>query len=100
MAALVAVAPAVLIPLYRLVRRSHPRGLTFLLSWIMGKRFWLVFGVLLHLGINLSINLGTFAEVMIAVYFAWLSGADVDAARRVFLRHWPQPSPPAFERRG
>ncbi|MGH7392199.1 MAG: hypothetical protein ACREM3_22470 [Candidatus Rokuibacteriota bacterium] len=94
-AALLAIGPVVAIPAYRFVRRSRPLVLEFLLCWVLGKRFWLGFGVLLHLGINLGVNVGTFAEVMISVYFAWLSGPEIDALWR-FLRSrrlWAGDSP-------
>ena len=45
----------------------------------MGKRFWLVFGFGMHIGIDLGMNVGTFANVMMAVYLAWLSGDEIDA---------------------
>jgi hypothetical protein len=76
-AVLVGLAPVVLVPSYRLVR-GRPGLHRALLHWILGKRVWLTFGVLLHLGINVFINVGTFAEVMLSVYFVWLTAVDLD----------------------
>jgi hypothetical protein len=45
----------------------------------MGKRVWLVVGFGMHIGIDVGMNVGTFAEVMMAVYLAWLSGSEVEA---------------------
>jgi hypothetical protein len=78
-AVLVAIAPALAIAAYWFVRRSWPSLHRIILDWVLGKRVWLVFGVLLHLGINLAINVGAFPDVMISVYFAWLSGTEIDA---------------------
>ena len=33
----------------------------------------------MHLGIDVTLNVGTFAQVMVAVYLAWLTPEDVDA---------------------
>jgi hypothetical protein len=76
-------APLAVVPAYRLARTAWPGAVGFVLRWVVGKRLWLAFGVALHLGIDLSINVGTFAEVMIAVYAPWLSGSDLDAVRRL-----------------
>jgi hypothetical protein len=77
--AAVALAPLPLVVLYRRARQRSPRAFHVLLNWVLGKRVWLVFGLLLHLGIDAAVNVGTFSEVMIAVYLAWLSGAEIDA---------------------
>ena len=77
-AAVVAVLPAVIIPLYRLIRRGWPTGHHFLLHWLLGRRTWLGFGVLFHLGIEAGTNLGAFPQIMLAVYFSWLTGREVD----------------------
>jgi hypothetical protein len=82
-AMLVTLVPLVAIPAYWYLRRWRPSGFRVLLDWILGKRLWLTFGVLLHLGINLGVNVGTFAEVMVALYFAWLSGPEVAVLWRV-----------------
>jgi hypothetical protein len=33
----------------------------------------------MHVGIDVFMNVGTFVQVMLAVYIAWLSGAELDA---------------------
>ena len=71
--------PVVFLGLYWLTRVFAPKVLDFVRLWLMGKRFWLVFGIGLHLGIDLGMNVGTFAEVMMSVYFAWLSGPEIEA---------------------
>ena len=75
---LVALALPAAILIYGLVRRSRPL-LELVLHWLLGKRTWLAFGVLLHAGIDLGVNVGTFANVMIPLYFVWLSGPELDA---------------------
>ena len=81
-----------LVVLYRRLR-AFPRAHAFLLEWVLGKRTWLGIGVCMHLGIFLLMNVGTFVHVMVASYFAWLSGDDVDAMWRVIL--W-RPARPGF----
>jgi len=71
--------PLVCIGVYLVLRAKAPRVHTFLRHWVLGKRFWLIVGFGMHLGIDAGMNVGTFANVMMAVYFAWLSGDEVDA---------------------
>ncbi len=68
-----------LVLLYPVARARVPGPFRVLLEWVLGKRVWLTFGVALHLGIDLGMNIGTFPQVMMAVYLAWLTGPDVDA---------------------
>ncbi len=79
-------AAIVLVLLYRALRAHFPGAFRLVLEWVLGKRVWLVFGLALHLGIDLGMNIGTFPQVMMAVYLAWLSGPDVEAFWRVVLR--------------
>lgn len=79
--ATIAVA-AMSVSLYHGLRRFAPRVFTFVRKWVLGKRFWLTIGVGMHTGIMIGVNVGTFAQVMIAVYFAWLSGEEVNALWR------------------
>lgn len=62
-----------------ILRRFTPRVYVFVRDWLLGKRLWLTMGVLMHIGIDLTMNVGTFVQVMIAVYPAWLGGDDVEA---------------------
>jgi hypothetical protein len=71
-------APAALLGLYLALRRWRPRWHRFALDWLLGKRLWLGVGVIMHLGIDLLMNVGTFVQVMLAVYIPWLSGAELD----------------------
>jgi hypothetical protein len=71
--------PLVGLGLYLGLRAKAPRVHTFVRHWLLGKRFWLVVGFGMHLGIDAGMNVGTFANVMMAVYLAWLSGDEVDA---------------------
>ncbi|RMG96609.1 MAG: hypothetical protein D6705_10780 [Deltaproteobacteria bacterium] len=58
----------------------------------LGLGPWLGFGFLMHLGIDLLMNVGIFAEVMIATYLAWLSGRHVDRWWRIVgTRRSPPP---------
>lgn len=72
----VIVVPAALVGLYLLIRR-WPRAHAFTLRWVLGKRLWLGLGVIFHLGIDLLMNVGTFVQVMLAVYLVWLSGDEL-----------------------
>jgi hypothetical protein len=76
----VAALPLVFAGLYFALRRFLPRVHRFIRLWLLGKRTWLVIGFGMHIGIDVGMNVGTFAEVMMAVYFAWLTGAEVDSA--------------------
>jgi len=85
-----AAAGTVLIPLLLtavilMLRAWMPRAYRITRDWLLGKRLWLTLGVLLHVGIDLTMNVGTFVQVMIAVYPAWLGGEDVDAMWRYLL---------------
>lgn len=82
---LVAALPVLFTALYFALRRWLPRVHRFIRLWLLGKRVWLVIGFGMHIGIDVGMNVGTFAEVMMAVYFAWLTGAEVDAAWRFLL---------------
>ncbi len=71
--------PVVCLALYWVTRLFAPKVLWFFRCWVIGKRFWLVFGFGLHIGIDVGMNVGTFAEVMMSVYLCWLSGPEVEA---------------------
>lgn len=74
--------PVVIVPAYRLVRMRKPALFRFIINGALGKRLWLGFGLALHAGIDLGVNVGTFSQVMVAVYVAWLSGGEVEALWR------------------
>jgi hypothetical protein len=76
--ALALVVPALAVAGYLALRRWRPNWHRFALDWLLGKRLWLGIGLIMHIGIDLLMNVGTFVQVMIAVYFAWLSGPEVD----------------------
>ncbi len=75
----------VCLALYFGLRRWAPRGFHVLTHWVMGRRFWLVWGFLMHIGIDIGMNVGTFAEVMMAAYFAWPTGDEVDRTWRYLM---------------
>ena len=83
--------PAAAVGLYLALRRWLPRAHRFALKWLLGKRLWLSIGIVMHIGIDVLMNVGTFVQVMIAVYIAWLSGPELDA-----IWHWivSKPLPP------
>ena len=83
-------AALVLLLLYRMARARFPAVFGFVLDWVLGKRVWLVFGLVLHLGIDLGMNIGTFPQVMMAVYLAWLSAPEIEA---FLARRAPAPLP-------
>lgn len=73
--------------------RRNRTAREILLYWVLGKRFWLVVGVGMHLGILLGMNVGTFVHIMLASYLAWIRGEDIDRFWRVLL--W-RPARPGF----
>ena len=85
------VIPGLIIGILWLLQHRFDRVYTFILHWIFGKRIWLVFGLLFHMGIDISMNVGTFAQLTVAPYIAWLSGAEVLAFWRIFL--WNRANP-------
>lgn len=85
----VALAAVAAILLYRLLRARLPALSHVVLTWLLGKRVWLVVGVALHFGIDIGLNVGTFPQVMTAVYLAWLTGPEIDAFWRFVLRRAP-----------
>lgn len=80
-----AVAVCVLAVVVYFVVRDRPRWHTLVFHWLLGRRVWLVWGFFMHIGIDLGMNVGTFAEVMMAAYFAWPSGDEVGRAFRYAL---------------
>jgi hypothetical protein len=74
----VAAVPVILVPIYLALRIWLPRVHLFIRSWVIGRRTWLIFGFFMHIGIDIGLNVGTFAEVMMAAYFAWPTGDEVD----------------------
>jgi uncharacterized membrane protein YphA (DoxX/SURF4 family) len=86
LAAGVAIAvPFVLVSLIVILRSFLPRAYQFVRDWVFGKRFWLTMGLFMHIGIDLTMNVGTFVQVMYAVYPVWLAGDDVEAWWRYLL---------------
>jgi hypothetical protein len=83
--------PLLVVGLYLGLRAKLPRAHTFMRHWLLGKRFWLVLGFGMHLGIDAGMNVGTFANVMMAVYLVWLSGDEVDAFWRYVLSRPQRP---------
>lgn len=77
--------PVVALAAYLALRRWRPRVHRFVLTWLLGKRLWLGIGLIMHVGIDLLMNVGTFVQVMIAVYLAWLSGAELEAFWRYIV---------------
>ncbi|HVH98555.1 MAG TPA: HTTM domain-containing protein [Enhygromyxa sp.] len=77
--------PLLLTAVILLLRRFTPRAYRFVRDWLLGKRLWLTIGFLMHVGIDLTMNVGTFVQVMIAVYPVWLAGDDVEAWWRFLL---------------
>lgn len=75
---LVLAIPAAVLGAYLALRRWKPNVHRVALDWLLGKRLWLGVGLIMHLGIDLFMNVGTFVQVMIAVYIPWLSGAELD----------------------
>lgn len=73
------------------LRRFFPRAYDFVRRWLLGKRMWLLIGVLMHIGIATSMNVGTFAPVMITLYMVWFSGEEIDAFWRYM---YSEPFPP------
>lgn len=69
--------PSLTIVGYRALRRRFPGQHALALRWVFGKRVWLTLGLMMHLGIEVSMNVGTFVQVMIAIYPAFLSGREV-----------------------
>lgn len=77
--------PVLAVLIYFALRRFSPRGFRLVFHWLLGRRFWLVWGFMMHIGIDIGMNVGTFAEVMMAAYFAWPTGDEVDRAWRYML---------------
>jgi uncharacterized membrane protein YphA (DoxX/SURF4 family) len=97
--ALVAVLPIVVVATYRVLRSSAPRAHRIVLHWVLGRRLWLGLGFAMHVGIDLGMNVGTFAEVMMSVYLAWLTGPEIERAWRFVARRPLRPGEGARPRR-
>lgn len=92
-------APALLLGLYLWIRSRRPAAHAFVLRWLFGKRLWLGIGLCMHLAIDVMMNVGTFVQVMIAVYIPWLTGAELDAAWRTLMSRPLAPGEGARPRR-
>lgn len=77
--------PALLAGTYLWLRARRPRAHAWVLRWLCGKRLWLSIGVVMHLVIDVSMNVGTFVQVMLAVYIPWLSATELDAVWRTAM---------------
>ncbi len=77
--------PLVLTAVILILRTWAPRAYRIVRDWVFGKRLWLTMGLLMHIGIDLMMNVGTFVQVMISVYPVWLSGQDIEAWWRFLL---------------
>ncbi|MCA9680922.1 MAG: HTTM domain-containing protein [Myxococcales bacterium] len=67
------------------MRAWTPRAYRIVRDYLLGKRLWLTMGFLMHLGIDVSMNVGIFVQIMVAVYPIWLAGSDIDAMWRFVL---------------
>ncbi|MEZ4449766.1 MAG: HTTM domain-containing protein [Nannocystaceae bacterium] len=76
--ALALALPALAVGGYLVVRRRAPRVHRFLLEVLLSRRLWLGAGLVMHIGIDLLMNVGTFVQVMMAVYLVWLGGDEID----------------------
>jgi uncharacterized membrane protein YphA (DoxX/SURF4 family) len=79
------VIPLILAAVILILRTWTPRAYRIVRDWLLGKRLWLTMGFLMHIGIDLTMNVGTFVQVMLAVYPVWLSGSDVELGWRYVL---------------
>lgn len=76
--------PLMVTGLLVMLRAWTPRAYRFVRDWLLGKRLWLSLGVVFHIGIDMLLNVGTFPQVMHAVYPMWLCAADVEGMWRYF----------------
>ena len=93
--------PPVAIASYLGARSYLPRVFDFTRKWLLGKRLWLTFGVAMHVGIDLTMNIGTFSEITMSGYLAWLAGRDIDGLWRFLFSRPLEPgeaSRPARDR--
>ncbi|MBL4685703.1 MAG: hypothetical protein JKY37_14005 [Nannocystaceae bacterium] len=81
----VALIPFAAAAVYFVLRRFLPRVFDFVRKWCLGRRLWLVVGFNMHIGIDISMNVGVFANVMMGVYFIWLSGEEIEFVWRYFF---------------
>jgi predicted DCC family thiol-disulfide oxidoreductase YuxK len=78
-------------------------ALGFLL-WIKDLRYWILLGgVILHLGIDWTMNIPMFAPIMMTAYITWIAPADLERffawARALFNRwtHFTAPIPVFYD---
>lgn len=77
--------PLMVVGMLVVLRTWMPRTYRFVRDWLLGKRLWLTIGVILHIGIDLTLNVGTFVQIMHAMYPIWLGAADMEMLWRYFL---------------
>jgi hypothetical protein len=83
---LMTVGPVLIIGGYRVLRARFEQAHEFLLNVLLSKKVWIGLGLLFHAGIDATMNVGTFVQVMIAPYWVWLVGKDIDHLWR--LVYW------------
>ncbi|GEM_PF-1164599 len=77
--------PLLLCAVVMALRQWMPKTYVFVRDWLLGKRLWLLLGFLFHVGIDISLNVGTFVQGMIAMYPILLVGANIDSAWKFLL---------------
>lgn len=97
--ALALLVPMLATALYLWLRARRPRAHAWALRWLLGKRLWLGIGLMMHLAIDVFMNVGLFVQVMLAVYIPWLSGAELDAVWRTLMSRPLAPGEGARPRR-
>jgi hypothetical protein len=94
--AAIALGGPLLVALYRYTRATAPRLHKAAIPWLLGRRVWLGWGIVFHLGIELLMNVGMFVQVMLAPYLLWLSAGELEGMWRALQS---RPRAPGEERR-
>jgi hypothetical protein len=76
--------PLVVVLGYRTLRR-YPGPRDVVIHGFLGKRVFLTLGLIFHGLIDIWLNVGTFVQVMITPYVAWLGAKEIDGFWRVML---------------
>jgi hypothetical protein len=66
----------------RLRGHTDPVDVDWFCRWFLGRRLWLLCGLLFHLNLQFLMNIGMFPLIMMATYIAFLEGAETDTLVR------------------
>jgi len=66
--------------------RERPGGIEWLAKWVLGRRVWVTIGVVFHLNLIVTMNIGWFSPGCLTGFICFLSGRELVAIGRKLRR--------------